>query len=330
MGGNSENKKPVFPTTYVYSGQINTGQKQSEDGMKWFVEFCKENNINVDSIVNGYVFPIQSCPDKKDSDGDGRYDGNDPYPVKENVFYDRTKVRQYAKKWCYNTEDTDDYAYLDIMSDVSDCANFVSQCIYAGGYPMTDEWYMYKYPSNTSDLEKTIKSFSSGISKAPVKISEEIQKKIFKKVVFPEVIIKPQYCENVMIILDYANPYNQNGKYIWSNSWTSIAWQIPLGQRYFFSDSDILKIRAVNGSSKDNISNVMNYVKKYNIQVGDVMYLGVDNPGHAMIITNITDEGKLCVSGHEKARDEMLMDEEYWKAGGFADITICKVNDVIK
>ena len=56
-------------------------------------------------------------------------------------------------------------------------------------------------------------------------------------------------------------------------------------------------------------------------------YAGVH---HAMMITNITEDGKLCLSGHSSERDDKILDEKWWMEGGFGDLSIFKVNDVIK
>jgi len=54
--------------------------------------------------------------------------------------YRRSKAIAYAKNWYgrFNTK----YAKYK-----SDCSNFVSQCLYAGGISMTRNWFSYKNPS---------------------------------------------------------------------------------------------------------------------------------------------------------------------------------------
>ena len=57
--------------------------------------------------------------------------------------YDRNKAVNYAKKW-WNSRNKQYYSYS------SDCTNFVSQCFYAGGIPMTlgsasNSWHSFRY-----------------------------------------------------------------------------------------------------------------------------------------------------------------------------------------
>ena len=58
--------------------------------------------------------------------------GYDPFG-----FYSRNKAVSYAKKW-YNKRNEQFYSYSQ------DCANFVSQCLHAGGIKMTDSWHSYR------------------------------------------------------------------------------------------------------------------------------------------------------------------------------------------
>lgn len=48
--------------------------------------------------------------------------------------YDKTAAVQYARTWAYGFNP-------EYTSFPSDCANFVSQCLHAGGIPMTSRWY---------------------------------------------------------------------------------------------------------------------------------------------------------------------------------------------
>jgi hypothetical protein len=49
--------------------------------------------------------------------------------------YSRGKANEYAEEW-YNKKNKMYYYYRS-----GDCANFVSQCLVAGGLSMTEEWY---------------------------------------------------------------------------------------------------------------------------------------------------------------------------------------------
>ncbi|MDE6150074.1 MAG: amidase domain-containing protein [Ruminococcus sp.] len=57
--------------------------------------------------------------------------------------YNRTKVLNYIKKW-YNSHNPN---YINLDGKGGDCANFVSQCLFAGGFKMTYDymgWYCKK------------------------------------------------------------------------------------------------------------------------------------------------------------------------------------------
>lgn len=64
------------------------------------------------------------------------------------VVYDWEAARNYAIEHAYNYN----YAEYPDLSNFgnapSDCANFVSQCLYAGGKSKSGDWYIYKLNSN--------------------------------------------------------------------------------------------------------------------------------------------------------------------------------------
>lgn len=68
------------------------------------------------------------------------------------MSYNRDNVVSYAKQYAYNYNPN----YIDYATyeGSSDCANFVSQCLYAGGIAMTDTWY-YRYPGYSSPSVST-------------------------------------------------------------------------------------------------------------------------------------------------------------------------------
>lgn len=75
------------------------------------------------------------------------------------VTYSRTNAVEYALDY-YNSTNP---AYPDLRSMGGDCANFVSQCLHAGGKDMTDEWYIekknntYPAPENVTQLNNSWK-----------------------------------------------------------------------------------------------------------------------------------------------------------------------------
>ena len=79
---------------------------------------------------------MRSDPTKQDSDGDGAVDARDKDPLIYNsILYNRTKAQEYASM--YYKKNNKDYPYL---GDDEDCANFVSQCLFAGGMHMNANW----------------------------------------------------------------------------------------------------------------------------------------------------------------------------------------------
>ena len=52
--------------------------------------------------------------------------------------YDRDAAINYAHEWYYKNN----WEYYNYKSD---CANFVSQCLFAGGISMNDVWHSYQY-----------------------------------------------------------------------------------------------------------------------------------------------------------------------------------------
>ena len=61
-------------------------------------------------------------------------------------IYSRNSARSYAEKWSHSRNPLY-YSYR-----VGDCANFVSQCLYAGGIVMTEQWHSYRYNNNLTWL----------------------------------------------------------------------------------------------------------------------------------------------------------------------------------
>jgi len=98
-----------------------------------------DEGINFKSPIGLHVFSY--C----ENDPINFYDncGTTKKPTKKNI-YEPKKALEYAAKW-WNKRNNDFYSYS------KDCANFVSQCLYAGNFaPMTGSgrnsgWHSYKY-----------------------------------------------------------------------------------------------------------------------------------------------------------------------------------------
>lgn len=78
--------------------------------------------------------------------------------------YNHGAAQEYADKWVFSANP----AYRNWISSNSDCANFVSQCMQAGGHPESDDWYYNNYFSqsatwiNADELKNYIKNINGG------------------------------------------------------------------------------------------------------------------------------------------------------------------------
>ena len=84
------------------------------------------------------------------------YCGNNPVMfIDPTGLYDRKAVKDYINTW-WNDRNSAYYSYT------TDCANFVSQCLFAGGIEMKDAWHSYKGDFNSNkfwwDLRSAINS----------------------------------------------------------------------------------------------------------------------------------------------------------------------------
>jgi len=110
------------------------GESYSGNGYTWYR--CTSTLWNGNGyIVTNYVVP--------DTGGGG---------VIGTALYYRNFAVDYAMQYSSNTPGTASYnpGYRPVYDDngnvTNDCANFVSQCLYAGGMPMNPTWY-YKTPN---------------------------------------------------------------------------------------------------------------------------------------------------------------------------------------
>jgi hypothetical protein len=118
----------------------------SEDGDG---DMLLDSEEYVNSFDSGWIF--LSNPLSIDTDSDGYKDYYDPTPtIFDTNLYDREKAVEYALEWAnsFNPE----YHTSD-----NDCTNFVSQCLYAGGYKMTEDWFMVK--AKDSEVNLFFKAF---------------------------------------------------------------------------------------------------------------------------------------------------------------------------
>jgi hypothetical protein len=131
-----------------------------------FEKIRESYEANGNDFDNIRILPIVSHPCNQDGDWDGRYDNIDKNPLINYplVNYSREDAITYAERWYnvgFNIEGNTirqlspfglnpDFYYYN-----TDCANFVSQCLYAGGYRMygigrNDGWHSYHVISNST------------------------------------------------------------------------------------------------------------------------------------------------------------------------------------
>lgn len=113
-------------------------------------EHCQEMSgeiYNVDELKNGENAPPFHLNCNCKIEGKKTYaDITEPMVLDENLeSYDRDAVINYALEW-YNKYNPD---YPNFSSS-GDCANFVSQCLKAGGFQMNEYWHCY--PRNVKEV----------------------------------------------------------------------------------------------------------------------------------------------------------------------------------
>ena len=125
----------------------NTGRFQSEDNVKGFIDRPYTMNIYSYCFGNAISFVDRNGKSPTDCEDD-----------ESNTYvYDRDAIRKYAKQYAEPRKDkssTDEYIYSLLHPGfrngnyvnlrTTNCANFVSQCIVAGGVCYNDDWYHHR------------------------------------------------------------------------------------------------------------------------------------------------------------------------------------------
>jgi hypothetical protein len=141
--------------------KVDTDDDTLKDGYELKFAYSKEEAIkNYEQYISNLI--TLSNPTLQDTDFDGLRDDEEdrlntnPRIVTKYCRYDKNKAVEYALKWYkdYNNEydnfdgsfgvTVDQTLRLSSKFDSSDCTNFTSQCLYAGGITMTENWHSYK------------------------------------------------------------------------------------------------------------------------------------------------------------------------------------------
>lgn len=199
----------------------------------------------------------------------------DVHPCYPNKKYNRDDAIDYASQW-YNSHNPD-YMALDdplftamyaeqyfTFTGMADCANFVSQCIYAGGVEQNEDWYYY---SHKNELSLAGSILYGDTWKAPRFIDKD------------------------------GNPTSNPIDYYFSAQWTSAN-----AQYEYFSDkkNGYTATSVIEISSVDEIQAVIESGK---IEKGDLLYWSNNNGEtvhHATIISNVS-ENDILFAGHTRS-----------------------------
>ncbi len=197
--------------------------------------------------------------------------------------YDRDKAVEYAKDW-WNKRNP------DCANFENDCANFVSQALYAGGWPMNQNWYCHPKPW----WERVIFFFWS----------------LYNDLYFREEVSQ--------------SSYNQQWK--WSHSWSVVK---DLETFILDSErGKLLNEKDEKGQPKPLTPDFLkSLVIEDHLQIGDIIIINYKEEWisgyHAMIVTNVDKEkGDIGVTYHSKDRDNIslldLMKKDYPNSHFFA------------
>lgn len=233
------------------------------------------------------------CAEKtsEDSDSDGVADCCDQEPDKANRFYNRSVVREYAKAASEELQNGT-FRYLSPAQgdSATNCANFVSQCLYAGGFEMNEEWYMKKYSGGTSSLKR---------------LSDKIT-------TTAERFVSGSFG------IGNANDYTDMD-YKWSLIWSCAGDQLEYGTEHFFEGK----------YEVNTFDEFYEIIRKAHIETGDVIYQSVGNIHHVVIISDIDEEGTVYIASHNPPLFDCRLDEDGWKKHGFqGGAVIAEVKDI--
>ncbi len=149
----------VSACAYGYTYTLNL----QKDGAAWSLAGITGTEENYESLANeGVIFTADGISYEEVEDDTAIEEENDDLvgtglPANYTFTYDADAAIAYADKWVFGKNP--DYDYFGGQG--GDCANFVSQSLYAGGLPLTDKWNahgrtdeQFRNWVNNSDLHK--------------------------------------------------------------------------------------------------------------------------------------------------------------------------------
>ena len=240
----------------------------------------------------------QPTPTPSPIEGQGSKSAPNPDSPTVQSTYDRDAAVKYACEWSGNTS-TSRFSISALNSIVdflvngpnrnadyynykTNCANFVSQCLVAGGIEMTDEWHQY----NEFNLNKHLWDIRSAI---------------------------PIIGRNYWYDWDTGSVYktDENGNEVIVQPWSEAQAQYE----YFLEDNTPIIIVNQNNPADNQVA-IMDALSNNNIQAGDLMYFGEKDANgnisvhHATIITSV-DENSINYAGNTNSRFDYPLIESF-------------------
>ncbi|MDR0919024.1 MAG: amidase domain-containing protein, partial [Oscillospiraceae bacterium] len=279
------------------------------DGDELQFAYSKEDAIEkYEDYIAGLI--TISNPTLPDSDGDGLGDNDEnklktnPLTITKYCRYDKNKAINYALKWYddYNNEydnfDGDFFGTtFDQISrkvgivDSSDCTNFTSQCLYAGGISMTDTWYSHK----TGDKYNNIMT------------------------IIPDI--------TPILMIHTPTPIDTNEKiydikYDVTSSWCFVDNQL----QYFETDKYSEGIEIITKENLDEIT-ASGRVEIGDLMYFNNSGEG-DDYSHSAIVSKINEEKKICYAGHSNPQSDKSL-SKYFVENPDGKVKIVKIKKVI-
>lgn len=154
----------VFGDKALKEKTISNKKRDRIDAMTAMIDFLKDKNVNFKNTnSNSFIYYIKKYGPYTDNkyiidfiNDLKRKKSENNSLQKSTLSYSSSKAVEYAKDyvWSYNTP-----TYPNLSNLGGDCANFVSQCLKAGGLSTDNEWYIkrknktYLKPSDTKELD---------------------------------------------------------------------------------------------------------------------------------------------------------------------------------
>ena len=247
------------------------------------LEYYRKNGIS--KGYNGFYFKMSSDPTKKDSDEDGLDDSQDTNRLLYNNYnkYNRNNVKEYATKYSetynpnYMALDRLDFVtyylqYYSTFTGMADCANFVSQCIYAGGIEMNNNWYYFQNINSPH--------YVLGIFADDLYVDKD-----------GNIVTKP--------VSYYFSPE-------WSVANSQYLYFSNIENGYV---QEVITLQGTKDEVKTQLAKLSGKVKAGDLLYWDFENDGTYN--HATIITGINDKNELLYSGHTKPRNNYSVIDSY-------------------